>query len=223
MVFYATSGGVVFEPFSDQGKQGVHDKSEARQRLSEKLAARRETTKPDKQAVVETVNEELESKSTTLQHNGNDDDNNNNDQDEAERELRLIETRLQNAHLDLEAVHQEKACNKFLAREFQGKKGECKAIPSNYVYQPCSADNAAKRAIVHHTGSHYHMAGSRQFQKGVRVKGTISRHSKQGAKLQAARISSKNMLTAREDARGERFAGGKSLGKSTKKQKSAEN
>ena len=46
-------------------------------------------------------------------------------------------------------------------------------------------------ALVHHGystgGAHYTMAGSRQFQKGVRVKGTISRHSKQGAKLGAAR------------------------------------
>ena len=36
-------------------------------------------------------------------------------------------------------------------------------------------------------GAHYTMAGSRQFQKGVRVKGAISRHSKQGARLGAAR------------------------------------
>jgi hypothetical protein len=221
MVFYATSGGVVFEPFSGQGKQGAHNnKSEARQRLSEKLAARRETTKPDSpQGFVETVvDEELHVPSSTrLQHN----DKNNND--EAERELRLIETRLQNAQL--EAARQQGVCNKFLATEFHDKRGECKAIPSNYVYAPSPADNAAKRAIVHHTGSHYHMAGSRQFQRGVRVKGTISRHSKQGAKLQAARISSKNMLAAREDARGERSVGAKSLGKSMKKKKnkSAEN
>jgi len=46
---------------------------------------------------------------------------------------------------------------------------------------------------VHHWGaggggSHYHTAGSKQFQKGVRIKGVISRHSKQGAKMQAARV-----------------------------------
>ena len=29
---------------------------------------------------------------------------------------------------------------------------------------------------------------SKQFQKGVRIKGVISRHSKQGAKMQAARV-----------------------------------
>ena len=31
------------------------------------------------------------------------------------------------------------------------------------------------------------MAGSKQYQKGVRVKGVVLRHSKQGAKLQASR------------------------------------
>lgn len=47
--------------------------------------------------------------------------------------------------------------------------------------------------------SHYVMAGSRQFQRGVRVKGVVSRHSKQGARLQAKRISARN-------ARGARFS-----------------
>ena len=37
-------------------------------------------------------------------------------------------------------------------------------------------------------GSHYHTAGSKQFLKGARVKGVVSRHSKQGAKTQAARV-----------------------------------
>ena len=36
-------------------------------------------------------------------------------------------------------------------------------------------------------GAHYTMAGSKQFQKGVRVKGVVSRHSVQGARLGAAR------------------------------------
>ena len=67
------------------------------------------------------------------------------------------------------------------------------------------------------------MAGSVQFQRGVRVKGTVSRHSKQGMKLQAARVAAKNMLTAREDAKGQRSEGPKGLGKtkSKKKKKSA--
>ena len=37
-------------------------------------------------------------------------------------------------------------------------------------------------------GSHYHTAGSKQFLKGVRIRGVVSRHSKQGAKMQAARV-----------------------------------
>ena len=95
-----------------------------------------------------------------------------------------------------------------------------KALPSQFVYQPSPADNSAARAIVHHTGSHYHMAGSKQYQRGVRVKGVISRHSQQGAKLQAARMAQKNMYEAREDARGERSAGaGKNQMKQSKKSK----
>ena len=95
-----------------------------------------------------------------------------------------------------------------------------KALPSQFVYQPSPADNAAARAIVHHTGSHYHMAGSKQYQRGVRVKGVISRHSKQGAKLQAARMAQRNMYEAREDARGERTAGaGRNKMKQSKKSK----
>ena len=95
-----------------------------------------------------------------------------------------------------------------------------KALPSQFVYQPSPADNAAARAIVHHTGSHYHMAGSKQFQRGVRVKGVVARHSQQGAKLQAARMAQRNMYEAREDARGERAAGaGKNQMKQSKKSK----
>jgi hypothetical protein len=76
-------------------------------------------------------------------------------------------------------------------------KGNSKAIASNYVFKQDFADNAARRAIRHHWGegsggAHYTMCGSRQFQKGVRVKGVVLRHSKQGAKLQAARSAVRN-------------------------------
>lgn len=58
------------------------------------------------------------------------------------------------------------------------------------------ADNKATRAIVHHWGaggggSHYHMCGGKQFQKGNKVKGVVLRHSRQGAKMQAARVQNK--------------------------------
>jgi len=70
--------------------------------------------------------------------------------------------------------------------------GASKAMSANYTHKPDAADNKHARAIVHHWGaggggSHYHMAGSRQYQKGQKVKGVVLRHSRQGARLQAAR------------------------------------
>ena len=76
-------------------------------------------------------------------------------------------------------------------------KGTSKAIPSTYVRKADHADNKHARAIVHHTGSHYVMAGSRQYQRGVRVKGVVSRHSRQGARLQAKRMAKHNAMGAR--------------------------
>ena len=71
--------------------------------------------------------------------------------------------------------------------------GASKALAAQYAHKAGFADNAARRAIVHHWGaggggSHYHTAGSKQFLKGVRIKGVVSRHSKQGARLGAARV-----------------------------------
>lgn len=70
--------------------------------------------------------------------------------------------------------------------------GASKAISSNYTHKADAADNKHARAVVHHWGaggggSHYHMAGSRQYQKGQKVKGVVLRHSRQGARLQAER------------------------------------
>ena len=72
-------------------------------------------------------------------------------------------------------------------------RGSSKALAAQFTTKAQFADNAARRAVVHHWGaggggSHYHTAGSKQFLKGVRVKGVVSRHSKQGAKMQAARV-----------------------------------
>ena len=72
-------------------------------------------------------------------------------------------------------------------------RGSSKALAAQYTTKAQFADNAARRAIVHHWGaggggSHYHNSGSKQFLKGVRIKGVVSRHSKQGAKMQAARV-----------------------------------
>ena len=66
-----------------------------------------------------------------------------------------------------------------------------KAIASTFQFKAGFADNKHARALQHHGyggfggGAHYTMAGSKQFQKGVRIKGVISRHSKQGARMQA--------------------------------------
>jgi hypothetical protein len=56
-----------------------------------------------------------------------------------------------------------------------------KANPSTYYTKEMPAHDKLAAANVHHTGSHYVMAGSKQFQRGVRVKGVVSRHSKQAA------------------------------------------
>ena len=73
-------------------------------------------------------------------------------------------------------------------------KGNSKAIASTFTFKKDEAYNAQRHAIVHHWGaggggSHMMMCGSRQYQKGVRVKGTVLRHSKQGARLQNARLA----------------------------------
>mmetsp|Transcript_11624 Transcript_11624/g.32766 ORF Transcript_11624/g.32766 Transcript_11624/m.32766 type:complete len:515 (-) Transcript_11624:435-1979(-) len=73
-----------------------------------------------------------------------------------------------------------------------GLKGALATQPgfkSHHLSQP---NNKAMRAIVHHWGgggggAHYNMAGSKQYNKGNKVKGVVLRHSVQGAKLQAAR------------------------------------
>ena len=56
-----------------------------------------------------------------------------------------------------------------------------KANPSTYYCKEKPAHDEYAAANVHHTGSHYVMAGTKQFLKGVRVKGVVSRHSKQAA------------------------------------------
>ena len=210
-IFYATAGGVVFDATAAQdpldpssSSSNRHDSKNARDRLSEKLAelklAEKEATTPadntnndDQQVMVDRVRTE-------------------------ELAVNRIEDKLRAKLKAMQDIKNQQEDNKLLARLAANAKGSSKAISSQFVYKPDAADNAEKRAIVHHTGSHYHMAGSRQFQRGVRVKGVVSRHSQQGAKLQAARVAKNNGFAAREDARGERASGsGKSLGKGKKK------
>ena len=81
--------------------------------------------------------------------------------------------------------HARKQAYGVLTRAHRRFKGTSKAIASTYVYKPGAADNKHRRAIVHHAGSHFHMAGSRQFHRGVRVKG-IKFRSRRGANLSSA-------------------------------------
>lgn len=208
MVFYATAEGVIFEPFSEEAERAEHDSKDARERLSHKFAARRDAAAAEEpheqddgwEDEEEKKSDAPESSSTEL------------------IDIRRHEHQLLKANLNAKLQQQQRATNKILGRQMARTKGNSKAIASNFVHKEKAADNPAARAIVHHAGSHYHMAGSRQFQRGVRVKGVISRHSKQGAKLQSARVAGKNMFAAREDAKGQRSEGtGKSLGKSSKK------
>ena len=106
-----------------------------------------------------------------------------------------------NAYQDLQnriALREEnKARHGILVRAAAVAGGNSKALPGQYTFKADFADNAAARAVVHHWGaggggSHYHMAGSKQFLKGVRVKGVVSRHSRQGAKLEASRQAARN-------------------------------
>jgi hypothetical protein len=71
-------------------------------------------------------------------------------------------------------------------------KGSSKAIASQFYSKQGQADNAAARALIHHGygggggGAHFTMHASKQFNKGIRVKGVVSRKAKGGTKMQAA-------------------------------------
>jgi hypothetical protein len=98
----------------------------------------------------------------------------------------LMEANIDTLQAKLDAYRQHKVQCQLLTREFVRAKGNSKALPAQYVRKQDAADNAAKRAIVHHAGSHYHMQASRSMQFG-RSKGLMARHSSQGARLQASR------------------------------------
>jgi hypothetical protein len=169
--------------------------------------------------------EEFENEEMRVHYTSTPDDSNGgaigyNDMDMARRMVRhgVSQQRLATSLLQRdEQLRRNQMLARSAARTMRANSGNSsKALPSQFVHQPSPADNAAARAVVHHTGSHYHMAGGVQFQRGVRVKGVVSRHSKQGAKMQAARMAQRNMYEAREDARGERTEG---AGRAKMKQK----
>ena len=82
---------------------------------------------------------------------------------------------------------ERKAKNGILTRSFRLFKGTSKAIASTYVYKASAADNKQRRSIVHHAGSHFHMAGTKQFHRGVRVKG-VKMRGRHGSKLSSAMV-----------------------------------
>eukprot|EP01048_Picozoa_sp_COSAG05_P008637 COSAG05_NODE_668_length_8004_cov_3.894371_2_plen_90_part_00 len=69
--------------------------------------------------------------------------------------------------------------------------GHSKALPANFVHKQKEADNKRARANVHHGSAHYNFSGSKQFQKGVRVKGIVQRKAKGGGKQAAAAKAAK--------------------------------
>jgi hypothetical protein len=55
------------------------------------------------------------------------------------------------------------------------------ASPSQYYHKKDEVNDTTANAYRHHTSSHYVMAGGVQFQRGCRLKGVVSRHSRQAA------------------------------------------
>lgn len=76
--------------------------------------------------------------------------------------------------------------NNNLLKSYMHQGPQCKALPAQFEYKESAAFDKTRAAQVHHFGgggggSHYHLAASKQFQKGLRLKGVVARHSKQAA------------------------------------------
>jgi hypothetical protein len=217
-IFYATEEGILYLPASEEAEKIGHDVEEARERLSNLLKNRKLEREKNGEKLVSVV----EKKDGEAESSDDEEDARKFVDPSTDLAIRRIEQQLRVGTNQALADRDQAKMNRLLARSAMMAKGNSKAISSTYVHKEKHADNAAARAVVHHTGSHYVMAGGKQFQKGLRVKGVISRHSKQGAKLQAARTATRNMSAAREDARGERAeGGGRSEGKQKNKKKNS--
>jgi hypothetical protein len=86
-------------------------------------------------------------------------------------------------HLQGQLVGEEprqKVITKSLLFEQTRNQGS-KANPSTYYHKEAPAFDKVVAANVHHSSSHYVMAGTKQFLKGVRVQGVVARHSRQAA------------------------------------------
>lgn len=90
----------------------------------------------------------------------------------------------------------QKKMNGLMVRSQTFSKGNSKAIASQFCFKQGAADNAAARSLQHHGyggfggGAHFTMHASKQFNKGIRVKGVVSRKAKGGSKMQAAKNKS---------------------------------
>ena len=115
---------------------------------------------------------------------------------ERERERQLVRSYLGQ---ELAAVNardtQDKERNYMLSRCYQYEGVGSKALPSQYHYKPGAAFDLRRAQNIHHTSSHYVMAGSKQFQRGVRVKGVVSRHSRQAALRNGVVLDGKGKLS----------------------------
>eukprot|EP00121_Abeoforma_whisleri_P002513 Awhi_evm1s2256 len=123
--------------------------------------------------------------------------------------------------------NEEAAVLKRLAKSHARSKGNSKANPSQFVHKEKPADNPSRRAVVHHTSSHYVMSASKQYAKGNKISGIAARKqgmSKAGQNAQKVQ-SERNMANAREAAKGKRSAnnGSKGKAKSASKTKKAQN
>ena len=102
----------------------------------------------------------------------------------------VMAARMDNLQARLNAYNTYKKEQQLMVKEFSFANGNSKALASQYTYRLDPADNPRRRANVHHAGSHYHMASASGRTKGT-VAGMSSRHSSQGARLQASRMQAK--------------------------------
>ena len=111
----------------------------------------------------------------------------------------VMAARMDNLQARLNAYNTYKKEQQLMVKEFTFANGNSKALASQYTYRLDPSDNPRRRANVHHAGSHYHMASASGRTKGT-VAGMSSRHSSQGARLQASRMQAKE--TARMQSGG---------------------
>lgn len=82
----------------------------------------------------------------------------------------------------IESVKDKKQNKMILNDLIKGaSNSDSNAIPSQYYHRRDTVNDTTANANRHHTSSHYVMAGGVQFQRGCRVKGVVSRHSRQAA------------------------------------------